>query len=631
MHQPLQVEQVVSLESSGIKSKGIEEDMKASIYQYKDYPKKPRTSLTLCVTWCMLLTVVLSACAGFGGSNQNPSNPTGNQQVKPVQTPPGPSIQCTSHSSNPVTITMYYGSEKQAWISDVVADFNSHNYAACDGPITVKATPIGSGQSMQEILNGTIQPDIWSPAGSVWLTLINAQWREKTGSDLVSTSANDTPSLVSSPIVVAMWKPMAQALGWPNKPIGWADIAKLSTNPKGWAAYGHPEFGDFKFGHTHPDYSNSGLDAVIAMNYAAVGKVRGLTTGDVTNPSTQSFLNNVESSVIHYGDSTGFFANKMFSKGPSYLSAAVLYESSVIQANDGKTYPNLAYPVVAIYPKEGTFYSDHPYAILQANWVTPAKKAAAQAFRNFLLDAPQQQKALQYGFRPADPNISLGVPIDNSHGVDPGQPKTLLQIPTADTVRAVINSWNQQKRKVDVTLILDRSGSMAEQIGGIAKIDAAKQGMKQFVNLLSDDDALGLTVFSDSSVEITPVTPLGPKRQDVLNRIDNIIPGGSTRLFDTIAEQVQALQAMPSKNIKAVVVLTDGIDNLSQLNLDQLVNQISASGENAGNAVKVFTIAYGSDANANALTKIASATGGQEYAGTPQNIQQVYIQISTFF
>ncbi len=609
----------------------MEEDMKASVYRYKAYRKKQSWPLALCAAWCMLLLVVLSACAGFGGGNQNPSTPQNNQPAQPVQTPPGPPIQCSTHSSNPVTLTMYYGSEKQAWINDVVANFNSHNYAACDGPITVKATPIGSGQSMQEIVDGTIQPDIWSPAGSVWLTLINAQWREKTGSDLVSTGANDTPSLVTSPIVIAMWKPMAQALGWPNKPIGWADIAKLSTNPRGWAAYGHPEFGDFKFGHTHPDYSNSGLDAVIAMNYAAVGKVRGLTTNDVTNSTTQTFLANVESSVIHYGDSTGFFANKMFSKGPNYLSAAVLYESSVIEANDGKAYPNLAYPVVAIYPKEGTFYSDHPYAILQASWVTPAKKAAAQALRNFLLDAPQQQKALQYGFRPADPGIALGAPIDSAHGADPGQPKTLLQIPTADVVRAIKAVWVGQRRKVDVMLILDRSGSMTEQIGGIAKIDAARQGMKQFVNLLSDNDALGLTVFSDSSDVLMPVTQLGPKRQDVLNRIDGIIPGGSTRLFDTIAEQVQALQSMPSKNIKAVVVLTDGMDNLSQLKLDALVNQISASGENAGNAVKVFTIAYGNDADSNGLTKIASATGGQEYTGTPQNIQQVYIQISEFF
>ena len=135
-----------------------------------------------------------------------------------------------------------------------------------------------------------------------------------------------------------------------------------------------------------------------------------------------------------------------------------------------------------------------------------------------MLDAPQQQKALQYGFRPADPNITLGSPIDSAHGVDPSQPKTLLQVPSADVVRAIQASWNEQRRKVDVMLILDRSGSMTEQIGGISKIDAAKQGLKQFVNLVGNNDALGLTVFSDSSDVLTPVTQLGPKRQDVLNR-----------------------------------------------------------------------------------------------------------------
>ena len=586
--------------------------------------------LATCASWVLLLLLALSACSGPGSNN----TPGGNQPtppVTPVQTPPGPAIQCTSHSTNPVTLTMYYGSEKQKWIDDVVADFNSRHFAACDGPITVKATPIGSGQSMQEILDGTIQPDIWSPAGSVWLTLLNSQWLEKTGTNLISTGANDTPSLVSSPVVIAMWKPMAQALGWPNKPIGWADIAKLSTNPRGWAAYGHPEFGAFKFGHTHPDYSNSGLDAVIAMNYAAASKVRGLTSDDVNSKAVQAFLTGVEGSVIHYGDSTGFFADKMFNKGPAYLSAAVMYESLVVEANSGKTYPNLAYPVVAIYPKEGTFYSDHPYAILQGSWMTPAKKAAALAFRNFLLDRPQQLKALQYGFRPSDPGIAIGAPIDSAHGVDPGQPQTLLQIPSADVVRSIKAAWNGERRRVDVMLILDRSASMDDMIGGISKLQAAKQGLKQFITLLSDSDSVGLTVFGDTADVISPVSQLGSKRQDLLTRVDDIVSDGSTRLFDTINEQVQALQSQQTPDIKAVVVLTDGIDNRSTLKVDQLVNAISASGENAGNAVKVFTIAYGSDADASGLTKIAAATGGQEYTGTPQNIQQVFVQISEFF
>ncbi len=577
------------------------------------------------LSYLLLLLTLITAC----GEATNPTIPR--KQASRTPSALNQPIECSAHSSNPVTLTMYYGSEKEAWINDVVTDFNSRSITACDGPITVKAIPIGSGQSMQQIVDGTIQPDIWSPAGSVWLALINSTWQTKHGSDFVATGANDTPSLVTSPVVIAMWKPEAEALGWPTKAIGWADIAALSTNPKGWAAYGHPEFGDFKFGHTHPDYSNSGLDAVIAENYAAVGKVRGLTVDDVNNAQTKDFVANVESSIIHYGDSTGFFADKMFRNGPGYLSATVVYESLVVQANDAKIYPHLPYPVVAIYPKEGTFYSDHPFAIPQASWVTPAKKAAALAFRNFLLAPQQQEKALQYGFRPANLNVAMGAPLDSAHGVDASQPSTLLQTPPANVVSAILSSWNEQRRKVDVMLILDRSGSMNDSIGGTSKIAAARQGLAEFINLLGDSDGLGLTAFSDSADVLTPVTQLGPKRQNTLTIINGINAAGQTRLFDTIGEQVSALKALPSKHIKAVVVLTDGMDNISQRSINELVSQLTPSGENAGEGIKVFTIAYGGDADVSGLTKIANATGGQEYAGTPQNIQQVYFQISEFF
>ena len=581
--------------------------------------------LILYVLSTILLLILLVGCNGAMTTNNK------TQSNKLTSTVGGQPISCTSHSSNPVTLIMYCSSEKQAWIDDVVPDFNKQHISACDGPITVKATPVGSGTSMQEIADGTIQPDIWSPAGSVWLTLLNSQWVKKHGSDIVATGATDSPSLVTSPVVIAMWKPEAEALGWPNKAIGWSDIVALSTNPRGWAAYGHPEFGDFKFGHTRPDDSNSGLDSIIAENYAAVGKLRELSLADVTNPTTQDFVANVESSIIHYGDSTGFFANEMFTQGPNYLSATVMYESLVVQANEGQLYPHLAYPVVAIYPKEGTFYSDHPYTILQASWVTPAKRAAALAFRNFLLAPAQQKKALQYGFRPADLSVGVGSPINSAHGVDPSEPKSLLQVPSADVTQAIETSWEQQRRKVDVMLVLDRSGSMNDLVGGLSKIEKAKQGLTEFVNLLGNSDGLGLTVFSTNTNVLTPVSALGPKRQSVLSNISGIDVSGSTRLFDTIAEQANALKTLPSKHIKVLIVLTDGMDTSSKLSVSQLLSQITASGANAGEGVKIYTIAYGNDADVSELTKIAGATGGQEYAVTPQNINQVYLQICRFF
>ncbi|BCL81102.1 VWA domain-containing protein [Ktedonobacteria bacterium brp13] len=589
------------------------------------------------ISACLLLLVVLSGCAGSSSqkTTAQSSTPTATQN-QGNQVPGSTNIQCTQHSSNPVQLNVLYSSEKQAWMEPVVAAFNKQHYNACDGPITVKATPAGSGASMQEILNGTSQPDVWSPAGNVWVTLINSQWNAKHGSNLIATGANDTPSLVSSPVVIAMWKPQAEALGWPQKAIGWSDIAKLSTDPQGWKTYGHPEFGDFKFGHTNPSTSNSGLDAVIAMTYASTNKTRGLTKADVASTQATSFLSNVESSVIHYGDSTGFFADKMFQNGPGYLSAAILYENLVVEANDGQTYKNLPYPVVAIYPKEGTFYSDHPYTVLQASWVTPAKQAAALAFRDFLLAPAQQQKALQEGFRPANNQVPITAPLDSAHGVDPSQPHTLLQVPSADIVNAIEDSWGQQKRRVDVTLILDRSGSMNDTIGGVSKIDGAKQGLQEFVKLLSNDDELGVTTFSDQEDVVSPISLLGPKRQNVLAGIAGINANGSTKLYDTIADVVQQVKSTPSKHIKAVIVLTDGEDTASTLKESQLIDKIKASGENAGNSVKVFTIAYGSAAGGDGpdktiLTQIANSTGGQEYAGNPQNIEAVYNQISLFF
>jgi len=581
--------------------------------------------------WLMLLVALLASVAACSGATSTPQvygTPPPTPPIVRAHTPCGP------HTTNPVSLTMYYGSEKQAWMEDVVRAFNSAHYVACDGPISVRAIPIGSGDSMEEILAGQIQPDIWSPAGSVWITLLNDAWQQKHGKDFVGSGASDALSLVTSPVVIAMWQPLAQALGWPKKALGWSDIAALASNPQGWAAYGHPEYGAFKFGHTHPDTSNSGLDSVLAEYYAAAGKTRDLTTDDISNSKTRAYLAGIESSVIHYGESTGFFATEMFNRGPSFLSAAVMYESLVVQSYDTAEYPKAKSfpPVVAIYPKEGTFLSDHPYTIPQAPWVSTAKRTSAELFNDYLLAQPQQAKALRYGFRPAVTKVApLSAPVDAAHGVDPAQPSSLLQIPGAQLIRQIKSSWDEQRRKVSVMLVLDESGSMNDSLNGKRKIDAAKEGLKSFVSLLGDADQVGLTVFSDSAQVLDGIAPLGDQRAQLNHAIDGIRANGSTRLYDTVAEQVDALKSTSGSSIKAVVVLTDGLDNGSHRSSTDLANQLNDNGANAGNALKVFTIAYGSDADKTGLQRIAQASGGDEYDGNPDNIKRVFLAISRFF
>ena len=43
---------------------------------------------------------------------------------------------------------------------------------------------------------------------------------------------------------------MAEALGYPAQPVGWGDLAALAREPAGWAARGHPEWGQLRLGKT---------------------------------------------------------------------------------------------------------------------------------------------------------------------------------------------------------------------------------------------------------------------------------------------------------------------------------------------------------------------------------------------
>jgi Ca-activated chloride channel family protein len=525
-----------------------------------------------------------------------------------------------------VVVSMYYGSEKEEWLVPLVEEFNqAKNKTESGATIVIEAVPMGSIESMRRIVSQDIQPTVWSPASDIVIPLANAAWRAEHSTDLVDENFN---YLVLSPVIIAMWQPMAEALGWPEAQLGWQDISQLAISDEGWAAYGYPEWGSFKFGHTHPNFSNSGLVSVIAQAYAGADKQRGLTTQDLSTAELQEFMQDVQSSIIHYGKSTGFFATRMFERGPSYLSAAVMYENLVVAQETKRLSGASSQPaVVAIYPKEGTFWSNHPYTILNAPWVTDEQREAAQIFEDFLLDPQQQEEAIQYGFRPADPSIGLSSPLDPNHGVDTNQPQTVLEVPPADVTSGIQDLWAEVKKPVDVVVVMDTSGSMQGK-----KIAAARDSLIEFVDLLDDRDRMQVVLFNTDIFSMTEMTPVGEKREDLKRRISGVIESGGTRLYDATLEGYQAVEAQGDPgHIRAVVVLSDGMDTDSQLRLEELTAQIGATGEESGTSIKVFTIAFGNDADESVLRQIAEITGGKQYKGDPDSIHEIYAEIETFF
>ena len=542
-------------------------------------------------------------------------------------------------------------SEKIDLLGDLADDFNDSG-AIVDGTcIDVEVQKVASGVAAERLADGWDtatdgpRPVIWSPASSAWGQILN-QRLSTAGKPAMAT---DPVSFMNTPLVIAMPRPMAEALGWPDQPIGWSDILALSRSANGWADEGHPEWGRFRLGKTNPNYSTSGLHALIAQTYAATGKTAGLSSEDLQNPTVQQYGRDIESSVVHYGDITMTFLNNWFradrrGTALNYASAVAVEEKSLIDYNAGNPDGELDQgekprpprtPLVAIYPTEGTLYSDNPLFILDADWVSGPQRAAAQQFQKFVMEPKNQEKVLKFGFRPGNPDVAVGAPITADNGVDPNQPQTLLEVPSGAVMDELLGRWAEQRKGARVMLVIDVSGSMGDPAdpsdpGGPTKLDLAKEAVIDGLDSFKAEDLVGVRIFtsgidggSADFVDLAPVQAIGPNRERIKNQVDQLSPLNGTPLYTVTQRSYdQMLTGYDPALINAVILLTDGRndDGNAADDRDQLQSLLadvknSNDGENS-RPVRIFTIAYGGDTNPAELKRISEASNATAYTAT---------------
>ncbi|MBA2631359.1 MAG: substrate-binding domain-containing protein, partial [Thermoleophilaceae bacterium] len=260
-------------------------------------------------------------------------------------------------SGDAVRIAFAFSPEKEKLLRPLIDRFNERRTEVGGRPVFVEGEVVSSGEAQSKIAKGTLEPVAWSPASSLWGRLLNFEADR-------AYAPEESPSIVRTPLVIAMWEPFARALGWPGKPIGFEQVIRLARSNQGWAAFGRPEFGQFKLVHTNPDFSTSGLLAVVAEYYAATGKKEGLVAKDIERARAQ--VKDIERSIVHYGDTTLFISDELRKRGPGYASAVAMEEATLVDFNQRR---NGQPKLVAIYPSEGTFFSDNPYITLKAPWV----------------------------------------------------------------------------------------------------------------------------------------------------------------------------------------------------------------------------------------------------------------------
>jgi Ca-activated chloride channel homolog len=549
--------------------------------------------------------------------------------------------------NNAIDISIVYAPESDLYMPRIIEDFNrafaegrnpvtGQTLASGERPIYVTGKPGSSGTVMQGIVNALIAPNnqnverptIFQPSVSHWLALANYQ----AGRELFNL-AEARPTALAA-VAMAIWESRLEAIratvGYED--VGWEELLGVLNSPNGWQDYGIPNGRrTVYYGHTDPLVSSTALSTLIAEFYASARSNgftgRRLDMAQVNDSTIQEGVRNIENLIRHYSSRTTEF-KEYIAQGPDYLDFVALEENDLIFINQGKTEYQPPERLVALYPKEGTFWHEHPFGIVNADWVTPEQREAARVFTDYVLTEPVQLAIMEQGFRPANPEVELGYPFVAENGVTPEGPPTILDVPAPEVVNAIQQSWALVKKQADIMLLIDVSGSMLDE----DKIGQARQAAEAFITSMEPTNRVGLAVFSDQYRTLVPLDNLETNRQRLLDQIRSLRAEGGTALFQATREIITTISKDESdERIRAVVILSDGEDtNSVGVTLNDVTQAIAASRDDL-NPVIVVPVAYGSNADIRALGEIARASSTRVQSGDPQNILGVLEIISSYF
>jgi Bacterial extracellular solute-binding protein len=385
--------------------------------------------------------------AGKGGSEKKAAESEAGGKQDPSTLAADPAVGSGATPVKPgdtVELTFVYSTEKKDWMEAAVASF-----AQVEPNIKVTLVGKGSLEASQAILDGTLQPALFSPADSLIANLLADDWSTKHGKPLF---IGDPQPLLLSPLVFVVWQDRAEVLtAKTGGVLTWKAIREAVTSPKGWPAVGgKPAWGFVKLGQTDPSRSNSGLQALLSMSLEYYNKTSGLTVEELLDEKYQKWVKDIERSVAKFEASTGTFMTDMIRFGPSKYDIAVVYESLAVSqlANAQGRWGNLR-----LYYPPVTLWSDHPVMLLDTGALSPAQGAAGQKLIDYLRSVPVQSTALRFGFRPADPSV----PMKASEGPNPfanlADYGLSLELPAATTapegavVRNLLTMWSRVMAK----------------------------------------------------------------------------------------------------------------------------------------------------------------------------------------
>ena len=229
-----------------------------------------------------------------------------------------------------------------------------------------------------------------------------------------------------TPLVIAMWEPMAKALGWPKKQISFDQIVKLATAPDGWASAGKPQFGTLQVRPHQPGLLDLRRVRGAGSYYAFVSKKEGLTEADVAKARAAGQGARALDRPLRRHDAVH--------RGPALPARPRLRERGGDGGDDGDRLQPPRVPLrqlVAVYPHRGLVLLRLAANRRSTRRLGDAGEAgrAREAFAEFLAEKVTPEVAGSYGFRPGDPDVDAVGPRDRGQRRRPRAAARVLRLP----------------------------------------------------------------------------------------------------------------------------------------------------------------------------------------------------------
>ncbi len=196
-----------------------------------------------------------------------------------------------------------------------------------------------------------------------------------------------------------------------------------------------------------------------------------------------------------------------------------------------------------------------------------------------------------------------------------GKAQAFLQV----GIRTSRPSRTREAGPVNVCLVIDRSGSMAEA----KKLDFVKRGLVLFCDALTEGDLLSIVTFDNGISVLRAAAPVS-EGEPLEGLIDGIQPGGGTNLHGGLmagyAEVRKNLQLPKSPK---VILLSDGQANSGVTDPEKIVGD---SGAANAEGIALSTIGLGLAYNDRLMSQLAAAgKGTYHFLDSAEGIERTFL------